>query len=305
MEKGPAKKPDNGRGAVAQKVMKRIHAKMNDFTKRQRFLAEYMIKFPEKIGYLSIAQLAEASGVSVATIVRFCNTLGYKGYIELGREVQKSIQFEMSTIMRFGLGRESVKRHDARQDSTFERIINIEMDSIEQMSNSVKRDDVDTCIHLMSAAKNMTIIGNMSSASLASYFGYAASKVFRSVNVINQVCADSPHLIKNLNRDSLVFLIAYPRYPESTLGFARLCKEKGCKIVSITNTNNSPVIHLSDLIFFIPITMTSIVDSFAAPIAFIHALIAEYGIRFPEKTKDYLNSFEQYTKGMKIWHKPR
>jgi len=51
--------------------------------------------------------------------------------------------------------------------------------------------------------------------------------------------------------------------------------------------------------------MTSIVDSFAAPTAFIHALIAEYGIRFPEETKDYLNSFEQYTKGMKIWHKPR
>ncbi|WP_299980839.1 MurR/RpiR family transcriptional regulator [Desulfobacula sp.] len=302
MEKGPAKKPDNKRGAVAQKVMKRIHAKMNDFTRRQRFLAEYMIKFPEKIGYLSIAKLAEASGVSVATIVRFCNTLGYKGYIELGREVQKSIQFEMSTIMRFGIGRESVK--NAHQDSTFERIINIEMDSIEQMSNSVKRDDVDTCISMMSAAKNMTIIGNMGSASLASYFGYAASKVFRSVNVINQVCADSPHLINDLNRDSLVFLIAYPRYPESTLGFGRLCKEKGCKIISITNTNNSPVIHLSDLVFHIPISMTSIVDSFAAPITFIHALIAEYSIRFPKKTKDYLNSFEQYTKSMMIWHKP-
>lgn len=323
MEKGAAKKSDNGyiddqlpakttdnaghtngHGAIAQKVMKRIHSKMNDFTRRQRFLAEYMIKFPEKIGYLSIVQLAEASGVSVATIVRFCNTLGYKGYIELGHEVQKSIQFEMSTLMRFGIGRESVKRHDTPNDSTFERIINIEMDSIEQMSNSIKRDDVDTCINLMSAANNMIIIGNMGSASLASYFGYAASKVLRSVNVVNRVGADSSHLLKDLNRDSLVFLIAYPRYPESTLVFGRLCKEKGCKIVSITNSNNSPVIHLSDLVFIIPISMTSIVDSFAAPITFIHALIAEYSIRFPEKIRYYLNPFEQYTKNMKIWHKP-
>jgi DNA-binding MurR/RpiR family transcriptional regulator len=308
MKNGSIKKNDdeqiNEHGVIAQEVIKRIHAKMNDFTRRQRFLAEYMLKFPEKIGYLSIAQLADASGVSVATIVRFCNELGYKGYIDLGHEVQKSIQFELSTLMRFGIGRESAKGEDAHNDSTFERIINTELDSIDQMSNSVKREDVNICINWMSAAKEVTIIGNMGSASLASYFGYAANKVLNSVNVVNQVGADSPYLIQNLNHDSLVFLIAYPRYPELTLRLGRLCKEKGCKIVSITNTNNSPVIHLSDLVFFIPISMTTVVDSFAAPITFIHALIAEYSMRFPEKTRDYLNSFEQYTKSLKIWHKP-
>jgi len=304
MKNDLTQKHKNGHGVIAQEVIKRHHAKMDDFTRRQRFLAEYMIKFPEKIGYLSIAQLADASGGSVATIVRFCNELGYKGYIELGHEVQKSIQFELSTLMRFGIGRESAKGQHNHKDSTFERIISTEMDSIAQMSNSVKRDDVDICINWMSAAKNVTIIGNMGSASLAGYFGYAANKVLNSVNVVNQIGADSPYLIQNLNRDSLVFLIAYPRYPESTLGFGRLCKEKGCKIVSITNGNNSPVIHLSDLAFFIPISMTTVVDSFGAPMTFIHALIAEYSMRFPEKTKEYLNSFEQYTKSIKIWHKP-
>jgi DNA-binding MurR/RpiR family transcriptional regulator len=292
-------------GIIAQKVIALIHLKMNEFTKRQRFLAEYIINFPEKIGYLSITQLAEASGVSVATIFRFCNKLGYNGYVELGEEVQKSIQFELSTLMRFGIGRESAKSQEADQESTFERIIRIEMDSIERMSNSVKRKDLDTCIDWMFAAKNVIIIGSMGSASLASYFGYATSKVLRSVTIINQVGAESPNIIKELNRDSLVFLIAYPRYPESSLMFGRLCKEKGCKIVSITNDNHSPTVHLSDMVFFIPISVTSIVDSFSAPITFIHALIAEYSIRFPKKTNDFLNSFEHYTKNMKIWHKPK
>lgn len=292
-------------GIIAQKVIALIHAKMNEFTKRQRFLAEYIINFPEKIGYLSITRLAQASGVSIATIVRFCNKLGYNGYAELGQEVQKSIQFELSTLMRFGIGRESAKNENADQESTFERIIRIEMDSIERMSNSVKRKDLDTCLDWMSAAKNVIIIGSMGSASLTNYFGYAASKVLRSVITINQVGAESPNFIKELNRDSLVFLIAYPRYPESTLMFGRLCKEKGCKIVSITNANHSPSVHLSDMVFIIPISMTSVVDSYSAPITFIHALIAEYSIRFPEKTNDFLNSFEQYTNNMKIWHKPK
>jgi len=296
--------PIKEHGSIAQEVIKRIHAKMNDFTRRQKFLAEYMIKFPEKIGYLSIAQLAEASGVSVATIVRFCNKLGYKGYIELGREVQKSIQFELSTLMRFGISHESAKGQGKHKDSTFERIIKTELDNIAQMSSSIKRNDVETCINWMSAAKDVSIIGNMGSASLATYFGYAANKILNTINVVNKVGADSPWLLRNLDQNSLIFLIAYPRYPESTLGFGRLCKAKGCKIVSITNSNNSPVIHISDLTFVIPISMTTVVDSFAAPITFIHALIAEYSMRFPEKTKEYLHSFEQYTKSIKIWHNP-
>jgi len=293
-----------GNGIIAQKIMALIHSKMDEFTKRQRYLAEYIINFPEKIGYLSITQLAEASGVSVATIVRFCNKLGYNGYGELGQEVQKSIQFELSTFMRFNIDRESAKIKGTDQESPFERVVRIEMDSIEQMSNSVNRKDLDICIDWMSAAKNLIIIGSMASASLASYFGYAANKVLRSVTVINKVGAESPNFIKDLNQDSLVFLLAYPRYPESTLMFGRLCKEKGCKIVSITNHNHSPAVHLSDIVFIIPISMTSIVDSFSAPISFIHALISEFSIRFPERTNEFLNSFEQYTKNMKIWHKP-
>jgi len=303
-DKRSGKKHIAENGIIAQKVIARIHSKMNEFTKRQRYLAEYIINFPEKIGYLSITQLAEASGVSVATIVRFCNRLGYNGYAELGQEVQKSIQFELSTFMRFNIERESAKSKGTDQESPFERVVRIEMDSIEQMSNSVNRKDMDICIDWMSAAKNVIIIGSMASASLASYFGYAASKVLRSVTVINKVGAESPNFIKDLNQDSLVFLIAYPRYPESTLMLGRLCKEKGCKIVSITNANHSPAVHLSDMVFIIPISVTSIVDSYSAPIAFIQALIAEYSIRFPEKTNDFLNSFELYTKNMQIWHKP-
>lgn len=303
--KSAGQQPGAENGIIARKVINLIHSKMNAFTKSERFLAEYIINFPEKIGYLSITQLAEASGVSVATIVRFCNKLGYNGYAELGREVQKSIQFELSTLMRFGIGREFVKNQVGGQESTFQRIIRTEMDNMEQMSNSVNRNDLEACINWMSAAENVIIIGSMGSAALASYFGYAASKVIETVITINQVGAESPNLIKKINRNSLVFLIAFPRYPESTLMFAHLCKEKGCKIVSITNDNHSPAVHLSDMVFIISVGVASIVDSYSAPLTFIHALIAEYSIRFPEQTNDLLNSFEQYTKTMNIWHRPK
>lgn len=304
-EKKADQQPIAENGMIARKVIEQIHSKMNAFTKSQRFLAEYIINFPEKIGYISIAQLAEASGVSVATIVRFCNKLGYNGYAELGREVQKSIQFELSTLMRFGIGREVAKNQIVDQESTFQRIIKTEMDYIEQMSNSVNRKDLDTCINWMSAAKNVVIIGNMGSAALAGYFGYAAGRVIRNVITITQTGAEAPNLIKEINQDSLVFVIAFPRYPESTLALARFCREKGCKIVAITNDNHSPAVHLSDMVFIIPVSMASIVDSYSAPLTFIHALIAEYSIRFPEQTNDLLESFEQYTKTLKTFYKPK
>ena len=79
---------------IAPAVIEKIRRLMDEFTRSQRMLAEYIIQRPEKVGFLPINELAQAAGVSVATVIRFCNTMGYSGYVELGREIQISIQNE-------------------------------------------------------------------------------------------------------------------------------------------------------------------------------------------------------------------
>ncbi|MCK5686313.1 MurR/RpiR family transcriptional regulator [bacterium] len=287
---------------IAPVVIDRIRKMLNKFTKRQRVMAEYVLQHPEKVGYLPITDLAKAVGVSVATVVRFCNRLGYSGYIELGREVQNSIQNELSILGRFNLSRSASELSVGISDSAFERIVKLEMESLGNMVQSINKSDFFKCLKWMSKANNVTIVGTMASAALAVYFEYAATKVLPKVKLITSGSGSESDFLKDLSPDSLVFLIAFPRYPQATIDLGTLAKKKKCRIVALTDSHHSPIVQFANLTFLISISVTSTVDAYAAPLTFINTLITEFTIQYPDKIRKNMNAFEEFTKGMKIWH---
>ena len=57
-----------------------IKAKMNSFTNTERKIAEYVLENYEEVLNSNITELAENARVSDASVVRFCRSIGYKGY---------------------------------------------------------------------------------------------------------------------------------------------------------------------------------------------------------------------------------
>lgn len=58
----------------------KIHGKMNRLTKSELKIAQYVLANYEKVLNCNITELAENAKVSDASVVRFCKTMGYKGY---------------------------------------------------------------------------------------------------------------------------------------------------------------------------------------------------------------------------------
>ena len=290
---------------IAPAVIEKIRSLMDELTRSQRMLAEYIIQRPEKVGFLPINELAQAAGISVATVIRFCNTLGYSGYVELGREIQISIQNELSLLGRFNLAQGAAGSKTDRVESAFERILSLEIESLSQLTKSINKADFFNCLDWMSQADHVVIIGTMASVSLTEYFGYAASKVLPSVRTVVSIGGQNADFLKGLGPDSLVFLIAFPRYPKTTVALGELARRQGCRIVALTDSNQSPIIQIAQIAFLITISATSFVDAYAAPVAFINGLIAEYAARYPGQTKKNLAYFEKFADGLNIWHQTK
>ena len=53
---------------------------MNSFTNTERKIAEYVLENYEEVLNSNITELAENARVSDASVVRFCRSIGYKGY---------------------------------------------------------------------------------------------------------------------------------------------------------------------------------------------------------------------------------
>ena len=91
--------------SIAPPLIEKLKQGVDHFTPRQRGLAEFILQNPESLAFLTITDLAKKVGVSEATVTRFCGTLGYDGFAHLCREVQETIQSELSTVGRFQLVR--------------------------------------------------------------------------------------------------------------------------------------------------------------------------------------------------------
>jgi len=71
-------------------ILEAITEQYHSFTKSGKKLADYVFKHSTEAQYLSISTLAENSGVSEATITRFCRSLGLSGYNDFKVALAKS-----------------------------------------------------------------------------------------------------------------------------------------------------------------------------------------------------------------------
>ena len=307
-----AKKDSGGIGAAVTSIrpalIEKLKQELDSFTPRQRGIGEFILQNPESLAFLTITDLAKRVGVSEATITRFCGALGYEGYAHLCREVQEAIQSELSTVGRFQLVR-TMGRHsvETRSPSAFERVLSNEIDNLINLTKNIRTADFYRCVDWMAAADRICIIGSMASISLVNYFEYMLGKIFSRVDALHGHGGKASAVCGHLTPNSLVFLISFPRYPKATVELGHLAAQKAAKIVALTNSPVSPVVPLATMTFLIPIGIVSFVDAYAAPIAFINALVTEWSERNPDATQQFLNLFDNYVsrEGLFVKSSPR
>jgi len=89
--------------------------------------------------------------------------------------------------------------------------------------------------------------------------------------------------------DVLVAL-TFPRYAQTTIRIVRFAKDRGARIVALTDSQLSPIYRLADEALLVPSEMFSFVDSMVAPISMVNALLVALGY---QKGSDVSASFAE------------
>ncbi|MEG2253932.1 MAG: MurR/RpiR family transcriptional regulator, partial [Vagococcus sp.] len=65
----------------------RVRSIFEDLTRSERKIAQYVLDKPEEVIKMTASQLAEASGTSPASVIRFCKSIGIPSFPELKLEL--------------------------------------------------------------------------------------------------------------------------------------------------------------------------------------------------------------------------
>lgn len=273
-------------------ILETIEAHYPAMSPGQRAVATYILHNPATFCFLPIQELAAKVLVSHSTVVRFCKTLGYKGFYEFSRDVQQVMQAGLSSVSRFDMTRDHLDAPKTER-SLLRNVLDMEIQSLMAVSEHIKPEDMKACVDMMAEADNIFVIGLMASLSLAVHTEQLLSKVAGNVHLVPPWSLQAVSMLQRVTSRSVLIAFAFPRYPTATVDFTTQAKEKRCSVIAITNSHLSPLAKLADQTLYVPVSVLSYVDLYGAPVAVSTALALEFSNRNGKQTAERLLQYDK------------
>lgn len=266
-----------------------IKRKLPSMSKGQKKISDFVLTNYEKAAFMTAAELGKSVGVSESTVVRYATLLGYKGYSEFQKDVEKMVQKKLDTIHRFELNDTDMSRQDILNSVMKSDIDKIRL-SLEMIDIKIFDEAVDNIL----SADTIYIIGIRSCAPLASFLGFYLNLMFDKVNIIttNSSSEIFEQMIRISEKDVIIG-ISFPRYSMRTLKAMEFANNRNTKVITITDSANSPMNLYSSCNLFARSELTTVMDSLTAPMSVINALIVALSMKRKEKVINTLDTLEQ------------
>ena len=143
--------------------IKQILTKVDALNGAQKRLGHYLQNDSTALLHSNVNDLAQAVGVSNSTVVRFAKSLGYKGFPEFKREIQKEMRRKLRAADRHGGNVRAARRR--RKYSS--KLINRDIQLLQETLQPVSYPDFHKAVELSWARAKVFLIGSNASMALA------------------------------------------------------------------------------------------------------------------------------------------
>lgn len=98
--------------------------------------------------------------------------------------------------------------------------------------------------------------------------------------------------IARINNQDVLIGISYPRYSARTLECMHFAHQNGAQVIAMTDSEMSPLHDAADVCLCASTNMASFVDSLAAPLSLINALILSVGLHRRDELNEHFKQLE-------------
>ena len=144
-----------------QDILALIQENMNTFSKGQKRIAAFILESYDKAAFMTASRLGKKVGVSESTVVRFAAELGYDGYPDMQKSLQKMIRNRLTSVQRIEVTNDRIGDQDL-----VSMVLQSDMEKIRLTLEELDRDAFDHAVKAIVSAKRIYIIGVRSSAAI-------------------------------------------------------------------------------------------------------------------------------------------
>lgn len=214
----------------------RIATVINSLLPSERRVVELILADTEGIVELTAQDLADRAGVARSTVVRTCQSLGYRGYPQL--------RVALTRELAQAGGRE--RDYGSRALGRIRADIDALASSLPQIASVLTDESVESAIDLIVGARRLLAIANGLSSPLAIDLTMRLTAIGRPTEFVadqigQQIAA------RQLTVDDTCIVISGSGANESSLRSARAVQAAGAKLLVVTSFAHSPLVTLADV----------------------------------------------------------
>ncbi|MDD9994049.1 MAG: MurR/RpiR family transcriptional regulator [Rhodospirillales bacterium] len=271
-----------------------IHQRTADLTPAERRVARTLFASNLMAGFDTVAGLAARSGVSGPTVLRFASKIGFTGYADFQRALERDVAARIDSPLRLYGRSPPEQRRDHLLDIAGDSFAH----SVTSTFASLPRGEFDAVVALL-ADRRRTVYtsGGRFTQALAEMLHAHLYQLRPRARVIAYTPQGRADALLDVARRDVVVIFDVRRYQKDTIALAEAAKKQGATIVLITDPWLSPIADLADHVLTVDVDAPSPYDTLVPCIALLEALVAGIVGRLGDDTRRRISTLEHLRKG--------
>lgn len=223
-----------------------INQKYSSLRKSEKKVADYLLLNQERAERMTIKELAKVVGVSQTTVVRFVKALNLESYSELRDAIVRERTLKREDYDNYQLFKEEgVFSKDFTKELPG-KIIAKNIRSLEETLKNISIREYERAIKAIIEAENIVVFGvedsNTPMYNLTTKLLYLGLNVSMQTDYYHQMVRAN-----NMKKDDLAIGISYTGNSIQTIDVLKSAKNRGARILVITNSSDSKINEYSDI----------------------------------------------------------
>jgi DNA-binding MurR/RpiR family transcriptional regulator len=257
----------------------------NRFTPSERRVAHAVMEDPKIVAFGTVAQLAQRSGSSGPTVLRFAAKLGFEGFVELQASVQEEIADQL---------RPATQRIRERPLSdVLGRTLAADLENVRTTLGEVEPADFRTAVELLADRRRRLFVIS------SEVSGGAGRLLAGQLDLLRDGVAEITGTPVRVSRDlvriepaDVVVVFDLRRYERWLLEATARAADTGATLIALTDGRLSPLAERAALTFVVAARGVGPFDSAVGAMSLVHALVAAVAARLRRSATGRLDAVE-------------
>lgn len=262
-------------------IFDKISKKRAGFSNSYKKVADYLTSHYEEAAFMPAASIAQEAQVSESVVIRFAKSIGYAGFPEMKRGLQKEIQKNMTLPQK-------MRKVDLKEEMSGREIFQVVMTQeynnvLKTMKDPYNLQGFDMVVEKVSEAETVYVVAVRTLDALALVLENLLGIIGKKVVRINPECSMEMQRLMQADERGLAVMLSFARYDKRIRSLQEFFQQRGTARVTITDNPESPDVELADCVLYTAVESHSYTNSYCALVALFHAIVAAVGLKDRER----------------------